>query len=636
MNYVKHLMKDKRFLPAFWTQFWGAFNDNVFKNALIILITYKSFSISSFSSEQMVALCGGIFIVPFFVFSAFAGQIADKFSKNKLMFWIKCLEVVVMIFGSIGFLSENIYLLMMSLFLMGLQSTFFGPVKFSILPELINDDELIQGNALIEMGTFLSILIGTIVGGLIISIPDTGKMYVSITVIILALVGTFFSKKVQNLSPVNPELKLEIGFFRPTFNILKIGKKEKSVWLSILGISWFWFLGAVLLSIFPVYVKDVLSGTQEVVTLLLALFSIGVAIGSMLCEKLSKERLELGLVPVGSIGMSIFIIDLFFVGMLDSSGLNEVITVSKFISYAISYRIMFDILMFSIFSGLFIVPLYTLIQQRSDDSVRSRIIACNNIMNALFMVIGSLVLTYFYSLDYAIPTLFLIFGGINAIVSLYIYRILPEFLLRFCAMVLTRIIYRVQAKRLVNIPEEGAAILVCNHVSFVDWLVIAATIKRPVRFVMHYSFMKIPLVRLLFIGAKVIPIAGYRECNDTLNKAYDQISKALEDGELVCIFPEGKITKDGSLNEYKKGIENILDRNPVPVVPMVLKGLWGSFFSRKYGKAASRPLIILKTIKSRVCLDIGEVLDPNGLKASDLYTISCNMLDQSVASKDYD
>ena len=312
---------------------------------------------------------------------------------------IKIAEIAIMFFGAFGFIFENIYLLMTVLFLMGLQSTFFGPVKYSILPELVNDDELVHGNSLVEMGTFVSILIGTIMGGILIGMEDLGRYLVAGFVILFAIVGTIFAKNVQRLEPTNEDLEVEIGLIKPTADIIKLARSEKGVWKSILGISWFWFLGAALLSIFPVYVKDVIGGDQKIVTLFLALFSIGVAVGSIFCEKLSKERLELGLVPFGSIGMTLFILDLYFVGHPFSHGPERMIGLSAFLSQFVGWRIIFDLSLLSIFSGFFIVPLYTYIQHGSESKVRSRVIAGNNIINALFMVISSVLLAVFYGLD---------------------------------------------------------------------------------------------------------------------------------------------------------------------------------------------------------------------------------------------
>lgn len=616
MSYQKNLLTDKKFFPMFVTQFLGAFNDNVFKNAMVILITFKSFSLGNLGTEQMVALCGGIFILPFFLFSAIAGQVADKFPKNKLMVFTKLWELIVMAMGGFGFIIESIPLLLVTLFFMGLQSTFFGPVKYSILPELLKEDELIHGNSLIEMGTFLAILAGTILGGLLIGPTSSATIIIALVVIFTACLGTLASKKVLKLEANSPELKLNFNPISSTWNIVKISKEVQSVWLSILGISWFWFLGATLLSVFPIYVKDVLHANQQVVTLLLAIFSTGVATGSVACEKLSRERLELGLVPFGSIGMSIFIFDLFIVGggnIIHSS--STLLTLGDFLSQGFAWRIVLDLFMLSVFSGLFIVPLYTLIQERSGDKFRSRVIASNNIINALFMVTASIMLTVLYSFGVSVIGLFLIMSILNTCVAIYIYGLIPEFFLRFFCVILSRVFYRVKVSGESAIPKEGPAVLVCNHVSFADWLLIAASIKRPVRFVMHHGFFKIPVIKYLFKAAKVIPIASKNDNSDTYARAFEKISSELSDGELVCIFPEGKITSNGQLNIYKKGIEKIISKNPVPVINMTLVGMWGSFFSRRHGRACSDLHTFFKRRWSKVELNILTINSPNFVTA---------------------
>ena len=599
----KNLLIDKRYWPTFWTQFFGAFNDNVYKNALVMLITYKAYKLGSLTPEMMVALCGGIFILPFFLFSATAGQICDKYPKNKLMYYIKIWEVLVMLVGAFGFVTENITVLLVALFFMGLQSTFFGPIKYSILPELVEEDELVGGNAYVGMGTFVAILLGTIVGGVLISIPEVGKSYVSISVIIFAIVGTIFSKGIGPLKPGSPELKIHMGPIGPTWEILKIAAKTKSVFLSILGISWFWFLGAALLSMFPGYAKNYVGGSEYVVTFFLALFSIGVALGNIICERLSRDGLELGLVPLGSFGMSLFIFDLYLQGPPVNP--ETIIGVKEFISHSANWRIMIDLLGLSIFSGFFTVPLYTFIQQFSEVKERSRVIAGLNIINALFMVISALLLTWFYAIGLSMPEIFGILAVVNLIVGLYIYSVIPEFFLRFFCVVVLKLVYRVKVSGHENIPKEGACILTCNHVSFADWLVVYGAVKRPVRFVMYYKFMNIPFIKYLFKDAKIIPIAGFKEDPEILAKAMDDIETGLRAGDILCIFPEGGITFSGEVEAFRPGIERMLEKAPVPVIPMTLKGLWGSYLSRKYnGRAASQHRIILKSWFRKVDLDI--------------------------------
>jgi len=601
---TKNLIFDKRFWPIFWTQFFGAFNDNVFKNALVILITFNSYSLLELAPEQMVAICGGIFILPFFLFSAISGQICDKFPKDKLIRFVKIWEIVVMLFGAVGFMTQNVNLLLGTLFFMGLQSTVFGPVKYSILPELIDDDELVNGNALVSSGTFVSILLGTILGGALISLPEIGKLYTGVCVIILAIIGAIFGFKVDALAAADKKIKVHLGLIKPIWKITKITMKKKSVFLAVLGISWFWFLGAALLSMFPVYGKDILGGNENVVTLFLAMFSIGVGFGSILCERFSKKRLELGLVPFGTIGISLFVADLFFIGNPNLNLLD--IGIMEFISFGVHQRILLDLFGLSVFSGFFIVPLYTFIQLNSGEGERSQVIAGLNIINALFMVLSAIILTLLYSFGFSVVEIFGFLALLNAVVSLYIYNVVSEFYLRFCAMILTRILYRLKVTNEHFIPESGPCIIVCNHISFIDWLVVSAGVRRPMRFVMYYKFMKIPIIKYLFRDAKVIPIAGKNEDEKILEKAMSDISNSLKEGELICIFPEGQISSDGELSPFKRGIEKILESaTDVEVVPIYLEGLWGSYFSRKYnGKALSHNMRFFERWFTKISLTV--------------------------------
>ena len=335
----------------------------------------------------------------------------------------------------------------------------------------------------------------------------------------------------------------------------------------------------------------------------------------------------MGLVPFGAFGISLFIFDLYLVGGEHYSSFeSEIMSVLEFISIPLSWRIMCDLFLFSLFSGLFIVPLYTYMQQYSRSEVRSRVIAGNNILNAFFMVCSSLLLTFLYAKNFTVVDMYLIFAVMNLIVAIYIFTVVPEFFLRFVMMILGKLIYRTRVEGLSNIPKTGAAVLVCNHVSFVDWLIISALIKRPIRFVMHYSFMKVPILKYFFRAGKVIPIAGYYEDKNVLSNSFELISQELKAGELVCIFPEGQITKDGRLNTYRKGVEKIIDADPAPVIPMTLTGLWGSFFSRKYGNAVSNPFAIFKSFRRKLLLQIAPQLDASKASTDELERLTLDML----------
>lgn len=608
------LLQDRRFLPLFVTQFLGAFNDNLFKNALVILIAYKSMQVGGLGPDQLVALCGGVFILPFFLFSATAGQIADRYSKSVLMRWVKALEIVIMGLAAVGFMTGHLVLLLSVLFLMGLQSTFFGPAKYAVLPELITDEELVGGNALIEMGTFVAILLGTIGGGVLISIEGMGTTILAGIVIVIAVLGWLSSRSITKTPPGSPDLKIQWDPVRPTLDTYRATRQNRPVFLSILGISWFWFLGACFLTVLPTYGKALLHGQELVVTFLLALFCVGIAFGSMLCEKLSSGRLELGLVPFGSIGMSIFAFDLFLLGDPQAGMVapETLYTLMEVIRLPGTWRVAIDFTGLAVFSGFYTVPLYTMVQQRSAPELRSRVIAGNNIMNALFMVVSSIMLMGLYAAGAELPQIFAVLAVLNALVAIYIYNVIPEFLLRFGAWIVTSVMYRVRVKGHEHLPAEGGAVLVANHVSFVDWLIVAAITHRPPRFVMYHGFFNMPVVGWMFRDAKVIPIAPAHEDEGVLDEAFERIAQELEAGELVVIFPEGKITKDGALNPFRTGIERIIARTPVPVIPMAIEGMWGSFFSKKGGPAVSKPF---RRFWSRVGLNIGAAVPAESVSA---------------------
>ncbi len=597
------LLNKRRFLPYFLTQALGAFNDNLYKNALLLLITFGGISAQS-DSALLTNLAAGLFILPFFLFSPIAGQIADKLEKSQLIRWVKGLEVIIMSLAATAILMGNIWMMMVLLFLMGLQSAIFGPVKFALLPQQLNDEELVGGNALVEMGTFLAILIGTITAGIFFDF-EQGQYWIAGGVVVFAILGFLSSQYIPTAAANDPNLKINWNPFSEMVNTIRQARENRSVYLSIMAISWFWFIGASYLTQFPNFARDYLGGSTQVVTLLLTLFSLGVAIGSLLCEKLSGHKIELGIVPIGSIGMSVFGIDLYFAvtGIQVVDGMSAM----AFIQQVDNWRLMFDIAMVSAFGGLFVVPLQALIQHRSEEKNRAQIIAANNMLNAIFMVasaaIGILALVV---IELTIPEYFLVLAIMNIVVAAYVYTRVPEFVLRLFIWMLGHTLYRVQDKGLENIPATGPAVLVCNHVSYVDAMLIGGTYHRPIRFVMDRSIAEMKGLKTFFKIAKTIPICSPKSDIDVYENAFKRIKEELDNGELICIFPEGKLTTDGEVDTFKSGIERILKDSPVPVVPMALNGLWGSFFSHKDGHAlTTKP----KRFWSKVLLTAGEVID---------------------------
>lgn len=576
------LLKTRRFAPFFWTQFFGAFNDNIFKNALMALLTFGVLQ-ASMELSAMNNLGAMLFILPFFLFSALAGQLADKYEKSKLIRYIKALEIIIMVLGAWCFSQHQTWGLMLLLFLMGTQSTFFGPVKYSIIPQHLHPNELVGGNALVETGTFIAILLGTIAAN-VMSDWSTGPLIIGSVVIAISLFGFVASLKIPEGKAPSPELKIRFNPVTETLHTLSFSRENQAVFLAIMGISWFWFLGAAYLTQIYEYGKINLGGAPSVVMCLLSAFSIGIAAGSLLCERLSGHKVELGLVPLGSIGLTLFGMDLFFHSTMPHSG--ALIGVGAFLSTPENYRVLFDFVMIGLSGGLYIVPLYAMVQERSEEAHRSRIIAAINIMNALFMVVsagaGILLLGV---MKLGIPEFFLVLAIMNAVVAWYIYTVIPEFAMRFLIWIITHTMYRVTHTDLNKIPEEGPCVLVCNHVSYMDALIIAGACRRPVRFVMFKPIYDLPVLNFIFRTGKTIPIHSKSVDPDTYENAFKRIAEELQDGEVVCIFPEGKLTQSGEIDEFKNGIEKIIAANPVPVVPMALKGLWGSFFSHKGSQA---------------------------------------------------
>ncbi|MBD3644512.1 MFS transporter [Alcanivorax sp.] len=605
------LLASRRFGPFFFTQFLGAFNDNVFRQALILLIASGAVTAVSVNTLNNVALA--LFILPFFLFSALAGQVADKYDKASLVRKIKFVEVCIMSAAAVGFFFDAVYFLLGVLFCMGLQSTFFGPIKYSIIPQQLDDKELVSGNALVEMGTFLAILLGSI-SGVLLKMDGVGDGVVAIAVVGLALLGYLAARGIPSAPAADDGLKLNWNLWKETWHIVGYAREVKSVWMCVLGISWFWFLGAAYTTQLKVYVDDYLLGTDGLYAVLLGTFSIGIGLGSFLCEKLSGKRVELGLVPLGSIGLSVFGVDLFF----SYAGLegNGQVDIAGFLQQAGGYRVLMDLLGIGVFGGFYIVPLFAFIQHRSNPKHLSRIIAANNILNALLMV-GSAVagIVLVGLLELTVPQFFLALALANVLVASYIYTVVPEFLIRLLVWMLTHTMYRVKHDGMEHIPDEGPCMLVCNHVSYVDALLLAGAIRRPVRFVMFKPIYDMPMLNYIFRTGKTIPIDSKVRNPAIYERAFVRIREELEAGEVVCIFPEGKLTDDGEVAEFRAGIEKIVADYPVPVVPMALSGLWGSFFSHKGGKALTR---LPRRFWSRIKLAVGDAVAPEQVRADDL------------------
>lgn len=615
------LLRQRRFAPFFWTQFSGAANDNLFKFAFTVMVTYQ-LQVGWLPPAMAGLVIGALFILPFLLFSATSGQLADKYDKRTLIVFVKRLEIAIMAVAAWGFFSANIPVLLACTFGMGLHSTLFGPVKFAYLPHHLNERELTGGNGMIEMGTFVAILLGNVAGGLIIAVPEIGAHHVGFACVGLAILGRGASHFIPASPATDPTLQVNWNPFTETVRNLHLAYQNLVVFRSLLGISWMWFFGAVFLSQFPSFTKEVLHSNEQVASLLLVVFSIGIGTGALLCEVLSRRHVEVGLVPLGAIGMSVFSIDLYFA----SRGLPPAanLALGQFVGMAVHWRVMADLLLLSLFTGLYSVPMYALIQLRAQPTHRARIIAANNILNALFMIASSVIAGLLLKSGFTIPQIFLFTGIANAVVAFYIFMLVPEYLLRFVAWITSHFVYRFKVVGDKHIPVTGPAILACNHVSFVDAVLLMAASPRPICFVMDHRIFKLPVLGWLFRLAKAIPMASQKENPAVYKAAFERAAQVLRDGELLAIFPEGSITRDGQLQPFKAGILKILERAQadgltVPVIPMALTNLWGSYFSRvEQGNAMVRPF--RRGMFNRVGLNVGAAVAPAQVEMDDLRT----------------
>jgi 1-acyl-sn-glycerol-3-phosphate acyltransferase len=527
-----------------------------------------------------------LFILPFFLFSATAGQLADKYDKAFLIRRVKTVEILIMLAAAVALWMDSLVALFAILFLMGSQSAFFGPAKFALLPQHLHPEELVGGNAQVEAGTFAAIILGLIVANLITS-GQGSAVLIGATVVFLAILGRFSSGFIPPAPAPTPDLKINWNFWQQTLQLMRFARESHTVFHGILGVSWFWFLGSALITQVPVFTVENLQGTPNVMTLVLCLFSIGIAVGSLMCERFSGHKVEIGLVPFGALGISIFALDLYFA--LPLPQVETARGIQALLQTPGALHVLIDLVLIGVFSGLFIVPMFAMVQQRSKAEHRAQVIAATNVINSLFMVAAAIVGVLLLGVaGLNVPEFFAVLALMNLAVAWFIFTRVPEFAMRFIIWLVSHTMYRVKHENLAEIPEQGAAVIVCNHVSYMDALLLAGACRRPIRFVMYKPIYDLPVLNFVFRTGKAIPLISPREDAAAYEEAMDEIDAALAAGDLICLFPEGKLTRDGAIDEFKPGIERILERRPVPVVPMALQGLWGSFFSHSNGHALTK------------------------------------------------
>lgn len=559
-------------------------------------ITYKVTTLSASGKSVTVALAVALFMLPFFLFSAAAGEMADKFRKDLLIKTTKGLEVVIALLAGTGFLTANVPLLLAVLFLMGTQSAFFGPVKYSILPDILGEKQLIAGNGIIEAGTYGSILQGTIFGGIIIA---ANELLLPGIILAVAAAGLICSLFIPKQSPANPDLKIDKNFLRSTWKNITFAKESHEIFLCILGISWFWMLGTALIAQMPSLAHDILNGTPALFTFLLTLFSCGIGLGSLLCQFLVKGEITSKYVPVSAILMTFFLADL----ACAAAGFARPETPVGYREFLASFagkRLTFDLIGFAVCGGLYIVPLNAMLQFLATEKTRSRVIATNNIINSLFMVIGSGFCAALLAVHFTIPQVFGVIAAVNALAAVYICGLLPQHIIR---MVMTHVlnwVYGVKVNGLENWKNlEGNAVIVANHTSFLDAVLMWVYMPGKLYFAIDTYVSKKWWVRPFLHLVKYFPI------DPTNPMAVKSIIDEVKQGRRVVIFPEGRITTTGGLMKIYPGPAMIADKSNAQILPVCLEGSQYSLFSRFGTQLKTRPQSkITMTILPPVKLDI--------------------------------
>ena len=559
---MKKKIKDS-LRPLLFTQFFGAFNDNAFK-MIISLFGIQLLGTSSHGA-RFVSIVGALFILPFIIFSPYAGYFADKFRKRNIIVAMKWFEVFIMCAGLFALWSQNFIVLCVVLFIMATQSAFFAPAKYGILPEMLEEKDLSKGNGYLQMWTFVAIILGTACGARMKDIFEPFVWKSSFILIALAVLGLIGSLKIAKGSPANSDTKFSINGFAQMLEVLGKIKKQKALFLSLCAISYFWFLGSVFQMNILIYAKGILGIGDSSTGILLAMVSLGIGLGSLFAGNMSEGRIEFGFVPLGAIGLSIFCF------VLGSSSLG--------------YKACGLVLLLLGFSaGLYTIPLNAYFQKKSPDQERGKYLAALNIVNSIAMLCGSLFVWICGDLFMLDPAqTFVVLGIFSVLATLYILKTLPTAFVRLVNWLITHSIYKMNIVDVHNVPEQGGALLICNHVSWVDALIASASLHRPVRFMMYRKIFELPLIHTVCKAANVIPVA-YDDGPKGIMKSLQDARQAIEDGDLVCVFPEGMLTRTGNMLPFNRGFEKIMEGLDAPIIPLYLDNIWGSIFSFSDGK----------------------------------------------------
>ena len=610
MKSLLRIFTSKRFLPIFLAQFGGALNDNLFKSAMLIIVAFQLTDAAAQAStiNNIAAL---LFILPYFLFSTLAGQLADRGDKAAMIQKNKIAEILIVLVGALALYLQSIPLLMFILFCLGTQSAMFGPNKYAVLPQLLQGRELVSGNAMIASGTFVAILLGTLIGG-ILAQQQSAWIWIASGCLVTAIVGYLASLRIPPIEVGSPGLKVDWNMFGQSIKLIALARGQKRVWTAILGVSWFWFIGSGYLTQIPTIVRYMGGGDESVVTLFLALFIIGVGLGCALAAILSSFVVEIGIAPIAMLLLGFAGLDL---AQIETNQTFTLIGIDEFLSSPEGLRISLDILLIGIFGGAFALPMYTELQQASSLENRARIISINNVINAVFMVTSAIVAIGILGIfQFQLSTYLIVISILNLVYTLFVFTRTPVQSLRFFAEVFSRLFYRVESGEIEQLPEEGPALLVCNHVSYADPVVIFGASKRPIRFIMAKEIRNKFPFSLVFKASRTLAICSPLEDRKTYEETMKEAAESLRNGELVMIFPEGRLSPDGEIGTFRRGVEKLLESAPVPVYPMAIRGIWGSFFSHGNGPAL-RSGFHFRFRRRAIQLKVGTAIPPEKLTA---------------------
>ena len=602
------LFSSQKFLPIFIAQFLGALNDNIFKSALLILI---AFSLTNQQAQATATsnLAAILYIIPIFLVSYIAGQLADRSNKPRMIQKNKIAEITIAFMSAAALWSESTELLLSALFLMGAQSAMFGPNKYAILPQLMQGRDLVQANAHIATGTFIAVLIGTVMGALLIQTEQAWR-WVGLSMLVIAVLGFIAAKRIPEIEVGESDLQIDWNPLSQIQKVLRIARLNKMVWLAMLGVAWFWFVGTAYLTQLPALVRFIGGGDESVVTLFLVLFVSGIALGCAISANWSGARSDLGIVPCALLGLFIWGVDFAIIPPLPENPLNtgNLLSVTEFLTSWRGIHLSFDMVLVGFFSGAFALPLFIELQHQTRRENRARMIALSNMLNAIAMISSSaLALLMLNLLDVSLSTFLIIVAIFSGAITLFFGQKLMLQTFRFLSYLVCRGLYKINVEGLEKLPRTGPALLVCNHLSFADPPVIFGISRRPIRFMMYSDLYNKRWIRWAFAAVGAIPTCSPLENRAVFRKAMETATEALKNGEMVMIFPEGKVTRDGKPNPFKRGVEKILEVHPVPVYPIGLTGLWASMLSYANGKPFEG---LPKKPRIPVRLSIGDAIDP--------------------------